>query len=139
MGKKSNQYLKSILQNAPASAEQDGTFISYFEKRTNRFSKPEMLPQYLEKCWSEILEELETSSFLQSNFFDYKQLAYGGNVVRFRFWILVIMFIEVGFFLTWVYYAYTNDNFSQKKFVSGYWFQFLFILTFVHTHLILKR
>ena len=49
------------------------------------------------------------------------------------------MFIEVGFFLTWVYYAYTNDNFSQKKFVSGYWFQFLFILTFVHTHLILKR
>lgn len=99
MSRQSKQYLKSILQHAPKNSDEDGRFLSYFEEGTNRFSKPRMLPQYLEKCWAEILEELSTSSYLQSNFFDYKQLTFGDKIVKFRFWILMVMFIEVGFFL----------------------------------------
>ena len=98
-----------------------------------------MLPEYLEKCWAEISEELYSSAYLQSNFFDYKQLTFGDKIVKLRFLILVLMFLEVGIFLAWVYFAITNEYFSQKKFVSGYWLQLLFILTFVHTHLVLKR
>lgn len=139
MSKKPTYYLKSILEHAPSVTDQEGRFISYFEENTNRFSKPKMLPEYLEKCWAEISEELYSSAYLQSNFFDYKQLTFGDKIVKLRFWILILMFLEVGIFLAWVYFAITNEYFSQKKFVSGYWLQLLFILTFVHTHLVLKR
>lgn len=134
-----NSILQSILEVAPKNESGKDEFVSHFNHETNNFDRPDKLPNYLDTLWVNIENELGKSKFLGSTFFDFKQLKFGGRVVQFRFWILIMFFAEFTIFLGWLYKSYSCDEVFEKTFVSGYWLQILFVSLFIHAHLVLKN
>ena len=114
-----NDILGSILEVAPKTTQDKNQFISHFDKETNSFPKPEGLPHYLQILWTQLENELGKSQFLKNEFFDFKQLKFGGRVIRFRFFLLILFFVELAIFSVWLIQAHSNDNVYQKTFVSG--------------------
>ena len=114
-----SQLVNSILDFAPITDGREGEFIAYFNQDECNFTKPEKFPNYLNALWTNIVTELADSPFLKSAFFDFKQLRFGGRIIRFRFWILIMFFAEIGIFLAWMYYAYHSDRVLVKSFTSG--------------------
>lgn len=105
-----NTILDTILEIAPKKTDNENEFISHFNQNSNSFVRPSNLPHYLEKLWIQLGQELGKSPFLKTEFFDFKQLKFGGRVIKFRFYLLIFFLVEVAFFIGWAIEAYRNSH-----------------------------